>query len=106
MGYPIDSMNAVCLWAFPIRNAKRSLNHHAHLHKFSVAHLAEKDKDDGIATEEPVPELAVASCIARANISYILLMNLSLLTALPGLPVASLGFSVHISFTFSKTMLQ
>lgn len=38
--------------------------------------------------------------------SYILLMNLSLFTGLPGLPLASLGFSVHISLTFSRTMLQ
>ena len=38
--------------------------------------------------------------------TYILLMNLSLLTGLPFFPVAFLGVSVHISFTFSKTMLQ
>lgn len=38
--------------------------------------------------------------------TYILLMNLSLLIGLPFLPLASLGVSVHISFTFSRTMLQ
>lgn len=35
--------------------------------------------------------------------TYILLTKRSLLTPLPLLP---LGFSVHISFTFSNTMLQ
>lgn len=38
--------------------------------------------------------------------TYILLMNLSLLIGLPFLPLASLGVSVHISFTFSSTILQ
>ena len=38
--------------------------------------------------------------------AHILLMNLSLLTGLPFLPPDILGVSVHISFTFSNTMLQ
>lgn len=38
--------------------------------------------------------------------TYILLINRSLLIGLPFLPLASLGVSVHISFTFSSTMLQ
>lgn len=33
-------------------------------------------------------------------------MNLSLLTGRPFFPLASLGVSVHISLTFSRTMLQ
>lgn len=37
---------------------------------------------------------------------YILLINLSLFTALPFFPADVLGTSVHISLTFSKTMLQ
>lgn len=44
--------------------------------------------------------------IGIGKATYILLMNLSLLTGLPFLPLASLGVSVHISFTFSRTMLQ
>jgi hypothetical protein len=38
--------------------------------------------------------------------AYILEMNLSLLTGLPFLPWAFRGVSVHISLTFSSTMLQ
>lgn len=40
------------------------------------------------------------------RMTHILLMNLSLLTGRPFFPLASLGVSVHISFTFSRTMLQ
>lgn len=40
------------------------------------------------------------------GMTHILLMNLSLLTGLPFLPLESLGVSVHISLTFSRTMLQ
>lgn len=35
-----------------------------------------------------------------------LLINRSLFTGLPFFPLANLGVSVHISFTFSSTMLQ
>lgn len=38
--------------------------------------------------------------------THILLMNLSLLTGLPFFPPDTFGVSVHISFTFSNTMLQ
>ena len=38
--------------------------------------------------------------------THILLMKRSLFTGRPFLPEASRGVSVHISFTFSKTMLQ
>src|SRR4051794_28618222 len=38
--------------------------------------------------------------------THILLINLSLLTGLPFLPADVLGVSVHISFTFSNTILQ
>ena len=38
--------------------------------------------------------------------THSLLMKRSLLTARPFFPAAVLGFSVHISLTFSKTMLQ
>lgn len=38
--------------------------------------------------------------------TYILLINRSLLTGLPFFPFDSLGVSVHISLTFSSTMLQ
>jgi len=38
--------------------------------------------------------------------TYILLINRSLLTGLPFFPPANLGVSVHISFTFSRTILQ
>lgn len=38
--------------------------------------------------------------------THILLMNRSLFTGLPFFPPANLGVSVHISFTFSNTMLQ
>lgn len=44
------------------------------------------------------------SCVP--GMTHILLMNLSLLTGLPFLPLDSFGVSVHISFTFSRTMLQ
>lgn len=54
----------------------------------------------------PKQPLTITLREVGAGLSYILLMNLSLLTALPGLPLASLGFSVHISLTFSRTMLQ
>lgn len=40
------------------------------------------------------------------GMTYILLMNLSLLTGRPFFPLESLGVSVHISLTFSSTMLQ
>lgn len=43
-------------------------------------------------------------CFLR--MTHILLMNLSLLTGRPFFPLASLGVSVHISLTFSRTMLQ
>jgi hypothetical protein len=38
--------------------------------------------------------------------THILLMNRSLFTGLPFFPSANRGVSVHISLTFSKTMLQ
>lgn len=38
--------------------------------------------------------------------TYIFETNLSLLTGLPFFPWAFLGVSIHISFTFSSTMLQ
>lgn len=40
------------------------------------------------------------------GMAYILLINLSLLTGRPFFPSANLGVSVHISLTFSSTMLQ
>lgn len=42
----------------------------------------------------------------RAQNTYILLTNRSLLTGLPFFPPAALGVSVHISLTFSSTILQ
>ena len=40
------------------------------------------------------------------GVSHSLLMNLSLLTGFPFLPLASRGVSVHISLQFSRIMLQ
>ncbi len=39
-------------------------------------------------------------------LTHILLINRSLFTGLPFFPPANLGVSVHISFTFSNTILQ
>jgi len=47
----------------------------------------------------PVPK-------AMKGPAYILLINLSLLTGLPFFPALVFGVSVHISFTFSSTILQ
>lgn len=44
--------------------------------------------------------------MTESPLRNILLMNLSLFTGLPFLPVANLGVSVHISLTFSNTILQ
>jgi hypothetical protein len=46
------------------------------------------------------------SCLNRRFQTHILLINLSLLTGLPFFPALVLGVSVHISFTFSSTILQ
>lgn len=44
--------------------------------------------------------------MTESPLRNILLMNLSLLTGRPFFPSLNLGVSVHISFTFSRTMLQ
>lgn len=73
---------------------------------------AEQDEDDGVAAKEPkdkILKLMNGSKIGNRDeypstvCTYILLMKRSLLTPLP---LAPLGFSVHISLTFSRTMLQ
>jgi hypothetical protein len=68
-------------------------------------------------TESPLKNLAQrqSSCFSTPiqlrnspleRHAYILLINRSLLTGLPFLPALVLGISVHISFTFSNTILQ
>jgi hypothetical protein len=72
--------------------------------------LAEQHKNDRISSQEPrtisihlKPHLTNFSNIPH---TYILLINRSLFTGLPFFPPANLGVSVHISFTFSNTILQ
>ena len=61
-------------------------------------------------TESPLRNLYTSVSDSPPNkkvgSAHILLINLSLLTGLPFFPPDVLGVSVHISFTFSKTMLQ
>ena len=62
-------------------------------------------------TESPLKNLKIPPSVTdipckRQVSTNILLMNLSLFTGLPFLPPATRGVSVHISLTFSKTMLQ
>ena len=62
-------------------------------------------------TESPLKNLDTELLISmyhlrRPKQTDILLMNLSLFTGLPFFPPASRGVSVHISLTFSNTMLQ
>ncbi len=69
-------------------------------------------------TESPLRNLCIYSLVienqyqdshpkvGQSRNTHILLINLSLLTGLPFLPPDTLGVSVHISFTFSNTMLQ
>lgn len=66
---------------------------------------AQQNEDDGITAQEPgrVSGDPKETNKWRMRKSYILLIKRSLLTPLPLLP---LGFSVHISLTFSSTMLQ
>jgi len=53
-----------------------------------------------------VPTQLNSTRITLSPLKNILLINLSLLIGLPFFPSLSRGVSVHISFTFSSTMLQ
>ena len=71
---------------------------------------AKEHQDDRIPSQEPaIVQSAADFPVAKPTIdreTHILLTNLSLLTGLPFFPEAFLGVSVHISFTFSSTILQ
>ena len=67
----------------------------------------QQDKDYRVASKKPGKRiLAMKRKFLQLWSSYILLMNRSLFTGLPFFPPDSLGVSVHISLTFSRTMLQ
>ncbi len=76
----------------------------------------QQDQNNRIPSQKPVhplvsnqiPFLPSASRLqaCQSRHTHILLINLSLLTGLPFLPPDTLGVSVHISFTFSNTILQ
>jgi hypothetical protein len=80
-----------------------------------IGRSAEQDEDDRVAAQEPGQTHWLEMNRKRNTnddrgdprprfvCTYILLMKRSLFTPLPLPP---LGFSVHISFTFSRTMLQ
>lgn len=61
-------------------------------------------------TESPRKNLftgiSMGATLGPSGATYILLMKRSLFVGLPFLPLARRGVSVHISFTFSRTMLQ
>lgn len=79
-----------------------------------VNRSAEKDQNDRVSSQKPVRLISSSpfrederQCF-RPGVMYtdILLMNLSLLMGRPFFPLESFGVSVHISLTFSSTMLQ
>ena len=78
----------------------------------SIAMLPRTDQLNSTRiTESPLRNLNASVSIILTDrrhleTAHILLMNLSLLTGLPFFPPVILGVSVHISFTFSSTILQ
>lgn len=72
--------------------------------------LTQKHQNDRISPQEPASRISNNSQISTPHppnsSTHILLMNRSLFTGLPFLPALFLGVSVHISFTFSSTILQ
>ena len=66
--------------------------------------LRQQNQNDGVATEETA-NVSSQQTEGR-GVTYSLEMKRSLLTFLPGAPFANRGVSVHISFAFSRTMLQ
>ena len=74
---------------------------------------AEQYQYDRVASQKPAKIVSLCigcnqgrQLLGTKNTTHILLINLSLLTGLPFLPPDTLGISVHISLTFSNTMLQ
>lgn len=66
--------------------------------------LRQKNENDRVATEEAAIVSSARSSVW--SVTYSFEMKRSLLTFLPCWPFANRGVSVHISFAFSRTMLQ
>ena len=71
-----------------------------------IVHLTQQDQYDRVSPKKPVSRVNGKCPKCGLTRTYILLINLSLLTGLPFFPPAVFGVSVHISFTFSNTILQ
>ena len=71
-----------------------------------IVQSTQQDQYNRVSSKKPVPKVNGKWPKSGITQTYILLMNLSLLTGLPFFPAAVLGVSVHISFTFSNTILQ
>jgi hypothetical protein len=92
-----------------VYNSNRKDCHDPSVVKRPIKSLTEKHQNDRISPQEPVKKVSHSPKYyfnPRSNFTHILLINRSLLTGLPFLPALVLGVSVHISFTFSSTILQ
>lgn len=66
----------------------------------------EKHQNNRISSQKPIHNISLRPHNINEACSYILLINRSLFTGLPFFPALVLGVSVHISLTFSNTILQ